>query len=198
MAYNPLDKRNLAISLGNAFLLQPILFFPSIRFEGAGVYGIYYLGLHKPYDLYEPIKATDLTNPNAIPIYIGRSVSSGARKGKKSFDDPPGSVLYNRLRIHFGSIDQATNLDIQDFLCRYLIVDEIWVPLAESLLITTFAPVWNQAIDGFGIKTPDAGRGMQKRSEWDVLHPQMRRRKDASMMVPHVEPLSLCAVASWR
>jgi hypothetical protein len=93
------------------------------------------------------------------------------RSRKKGFDDPPGSVLYNRLRIHYSSIDQAVNLDVEDFLCRYLIIDEIWVPLAESLLITQFAPVWNQAVDGFGIKTPGAGRIGQKRSEWDVLHP---------------------------
>jgi hypothetical protein len=78
--------------------------------------------------------------------------------------------LYNRLRIHVSSIAQASNLDVRDFLCRYIIVDEIWVPLAESLLITQFAPIWNQAIDGFGIKTPGAGREKQKRSQWDVLH----------------------------
>jgi hypothetical protein len=64
----------------------------------------------------------------------------------------------------------AINLDVKDFLCRYIIIDEIWVPLAESLLITMYAPVWNQAVEGFGIKTPGKGREMQRRSEWDVLH----------------------------
>jgi hypothetical protein len=170
MTYNPLDKENLAKSVVNAFMARPMTGFPTDRFEGAGVYALYYSGTHQPYDLYEPIKVSDLASLKAIPIYIGRSVSQGARKGKKKFDDPPGRVLFNRLRIHAQSIDQATNLDVRDFLCRYIIIDEIWVPLAESLLITTYAPVWNQAIDGFGIKTPGKGRENQRRSEWDVLH----------------------------
>jgi hypothetical protein len=170
MTYNPLDKENLAKSVVNAFMARPMTSFPSERFEGAGVYALYYSGTYQPYDLYEPIKVSDLDSFKAIPIYIGRSVSQGASKGKKKFDDPPGRVLFNRLRIHAQSIDQATNLDVRDFLCRYIIIDEIWVPLAESLLITTYAPVWNQAIDGFGIKTPGKGRENQRRSEWDVLH----------------------------
>lgn len=171
MTYNPLDKENLAKSVVNAFLARPMAGFPTERFEGAGVYALYYAGGHQPYDLYESIKVIDAVSPKAIPIYIGRSVSQGARKGKKKFDDPPGRVLYNRLRIHAASITQASNLDVRDFLCRYIIIDEIWVPLAESLLITTYAPVWNQAVDGFGIKTPGKGREQQRRSEWDVLHP---------------------------
>jgi len=170
MTYNPLDKENLAKSIANAFLGRAMEPFPVTRFEGAGVYTLYYTGIHKPYDLYEPLRVHDPNDPTSTPIYLGRSVSAGARKGKKKFNDPPGPVLYNRLRIHASSIAQASNLDVRDFLCRYIIVDEIWVPLAESLLITQFAPIWNQAIDGFGIKTPGAGREKQKRSQWDVLH----------------------------
>jgi hypothetical protein len=144
--------------------------FPTKRFQGAGVYALYYTGQHHPYDLYEPLKVLDATSLQSIPIYIGRSVSQGARKGKKKFNDPPGPVLYNRLRVHAASIEQAINLDVEDFLCRYIIIDEIWVPLAESLHITMYAPVWNQAVEGFGIKTPGKGREKQRRSEWDVLH----------------------------
>jgi len=171
MTYNPLDKENLAKSVANAFLARPMTEFPTERFQGAGVYALYYTGRNKPFDLYEPIKTIDANDIRSIPIYLGRSVSQGARKGKKKFNDPPGPVLYNRLRIHAGSIEQATNLDVNDFLCRYIVIDEIWVPLAESLLITMYAPVWNQAVEGFGIKTPGKGRALQKRSEWDVLHP---------------------------
>lgn len=171
MTYNPLDKENLAKSVANAFLARPLAGFPTERFQGAGVYALYYTGVHKPYDLYERIRVVEAASARAIPIYIGRSVSQGARKGKKKFNDPPGAVLYNRLRVHTSSIEQAINLDVRDFLCRYIIIDEIWVPLAESLLITTYAPVWNQAVEGFGIKTPGKGREKQKRSEWDVLHP---------------------------
>jgi hypothetical protein len=170
VTYNPLDKENLAKSVANAFLARPMTGFPAERFQGAGVYALYYTGQHHPYDLYEPLKVLDAISPQSIPIYIGRSVSQGARKGKKKFNDPPGPVLYNRLRVHSASIAQAINLDVEDFLCRYIIIDEIWVPLAESLLITMYAPVWNQAVEGFGIKTPGKGREKQRRSEWDVLH----------------------------
>lgn len=171
MTYNPLDKRNLAKSIAHEFLSRPMQPWPAGRFEGAGVYALYYTGIHQPYDLYAALQVMDTLDPAAIPIYVGRAVSQGARKGKRAFDDPPGPAVYNRLRVHEQSIDQAANLAVTDFLCRYLIVDEIWVPLAESLLIAHFAPVWNQAVEGFGIKTPGRGRLGQRRSEWDVLHP---------------------------
>lgn len=32
----------------------------------------------------------------------------------------------------------ATNLNIQDFYCRFLSVDDIWIPLTESLMIERF------------------------------------------------------------
>ena len=39
------------------------------------------------------------------------------------------------------------------------------------MLIETFKPVWNRAIDGFGNKDPGQRRKTQYRSPWDVLHP---------------------------
>ena len=39
------------------------------------------------------------------------------------------------------------------------------------MLIETFRPVWNRAIDGFGNKDPGARRKTQFKSPWDVLHP---------------------------
>jgi hypothetical protein len=51
------------------------------------------------------------------------------------------------------------------------VVDDIWIPLGESLLIEMFSPVWNRLIDGFGNHDPGKGRYQQQRSPWDVLHP---------------------------
>lgn len=82
----------------------------------------------------------------------------------------PGRVLYNRLREHAKSIDAAINLRLQDFRCRYLVVDDIWIPLAESLLISRFSPIWNQTLDGFGNHDPGSGRHAGQRPPWDVLH----------------------------
>jgi hypothetical protein len=52
-----------------------------------------------------------------------------------------------------------------------LIVDDIWIPLGESLLISMFSPLWNQTLDGFGNHDPGAGRCNQQRSSWDLVHP---------------------------
>jgi len=51
------------------------------------------------------------------------------------------------------------------------VVDDVWIPLGENVLIETFKPVWNRAIDGFGNKVPGRRRQTQFRSPWDVLHP---------------------------
>jgi hypothetical protein len=72
---------------------------------------------------------------------------------------------------HTKSIEEASNLDIADFHCRYLIVDDIWIPLGESLLIAKFNPLWNKLIDGFGNHDPGKGRHAGLRPRWDVLHP---------------------------
>jgi hypothetical protein len=79
-------------------------------------------------------------------------------------------VLANRLREHSKSIQEAQNLDLKDFSCRYLVCDDIWIPLGEALLIARFQPPWNVLIEGFGIHTPGAGRKKQVKSKWDTLH----------------------------
>jgi hypothetical protein len=47
-----------------------------------------------------------------------------------------GNVLFRRLKEHAESIRSAQNLDIKDFYCRFLVVDDIWIPLGESLVIS--------------------------------------------------------------
>ena len=54
---------------------------------------------------------------------------------------------------------------------RVLVVDDMWAPLAEELLIHHFRPVWNVVVDGFGNHEPGSGRNAQPRSVWDELHP---------------------------
>ncbi len=74
----------------------------------------------------------------------------GARIGGYGLNTPPGAVLFNRLREHALSIEQAEDLDLTDFRCQYLVVDDIWIPLAETLLIEMYQPVWNTIVSGFG------------------------------------------------
>lgn len=72
---------------------------------------------------------------------------------------------------HAESIEQTKDLRLADFLCRHLFVDDIWISLAESLLIDLTQPVWNCVLDGFGNHPVGKGRGRGKRSTWDTLHP---------------------------
>ena len=96
----------------------------------------------------------------------------GADGGQGGFSDAsPGNDLKNRLREHSESIAVAENLTLEHFWCRYLVVEDIWIPLGENLMISRFSPLWNATVDGFGNHTPGAGRFNQKRSRWDVLHP---------------------------
>lgn len=170
--YNPLDKKNLGISVADALLAKPVeLLPPQESFVGAGIYAIYYIGTHTPY---ERIASRNRGGLFTAPIYVGKAIPSGARKGDLGLDTPAGTVLFRRLCEHADSIKQARNLDLNDFFCRYLVVDDIWIPLGESLLIKRFLPVWNTVIDGFGNHDPGSGRHNQQRSPWDVLHPGRR------------------------
>lgn len=167
--YNPLDKRSLAESVTNALLNRPINPLPPPEpFVGAGIYAIYYTG---DFPLYLYISEQNKNGQFKLPIYVGKAVPAGARKGGFGLGASPGQVLYKRLVEHAESIIQAINLNIDDFYCRYLVVDDIWIPLGESLLIEMFSPIWNKVIDGFGNHDPGKGRYNQQRSRWDVLHP---------------------------
>jgi len=166
--YNPLDKRNLGESVARALLDRPISALPPEKpFNGAGIYAIYYIG---DVDMYAPIRDKNLDDKYEQPIYVGKAVPKGARKGGFGLGENPGTVLYDRLKQHANSIKKAPDLRIEDFRCRYLVSDDIWIPLGESLLIERFKPLWNSLIDGFGIHDPGSGRSNQRRSTWDTLH----------------------------
>lgn len=166
--FNPLDKRRLGESVGQAMLRQPVLPLAGLEsFDGAGIYAVYYTG---GFTGYEAIAERNRNHRFNAPIYVGKAVPKGARKGG-DLEASPGKVLYNRLNQHAKSIEEATNLNIADFYCRYLIVDDIWIPLGESLLIAKFDPLWNKLIDGFGNHDPGKGRHAGLRPRWDVLHP---------------------------
>lgn len=167
--YNPLDKQRLAESVAQALLNSQVVELGNAgSFEGAGIYAIYYRGKFEPYQAL--VGADEKGNP-AGPIYVGKAIPKGGRKGGWGLGLNPGNVLAGRLRQHARSIEEATNLDLADFACRYLVVDDVWIPLAESLLIKEFAPVWNTVLDGFGNHDPGRGRRAGQRPAWDTVHP---------------------------
>jgi hypothetical protein len=138
---------------------------PPSSFVGSGVYGLYYVG---DYELYARVVSLNCTQP----IYVGKAVPAGWRTARATEAKTP--VLYHRLREHARSIQQAKNLDVGDFRCRFMILggieSDLVVP-AEAELIRRFRPLWNYVVDGFGNHDPGRGRYNQAKSEWDVLHP---------------------------
>jgi len=167
--FNPLDKRNLGESVAGALLRRSIgPLPPAIRFTGAGIYAIYYTGSLKVYGL---IAERNRNGRFERPIYVGKAVPPGARKGGFGLGTAPGSALFNRLREHSKSITACASLKLDDFHCRYLVSDDIWIPLGEALLIENFKPLWNVLLDGFGNHPTGKRRATQYRSRWDMFHP---------------------------
>lgn len=170
--FNPLDMDNLGLSVGTALLTSephPLDAVPS--FYGAGVYAIYY---HGPLPYYSAlVTATEGGEvPVEVPIYVGKAVPEGARIGVSITEGAKTRALSSRLKKHAASIRAAaTNLDIADFTCRWLVVEPIWIPLGESVTIARFAPVWNVIVAGFGNHDPGQGRREGLRTRWDTLHP---------------------------
>lgn len=167
--YNPLDKKNLGISVAEALLSRDAVQLKSLKkFKGAGIYAIYYKG---DFAVYRSLAHLNKRGNFNAPIYVGKAIPAGARKGGFGLGNKPTLALFNRLVEHAESVNSATNLKIEDFYCRYLVVDDIWIPLGESLLIAKFSPLWNTLIDGFGNHDPGKGRYEGFCPRWDVLHP---------------------------
>jgi hypothetical protein len=171
--FNPLDMVHLAESVGNALLTSRPLRADLLRpFQGAGVYAIYYKGSEPPYETLGEANKRLPIGDVGVPLYVGKAVPSGGRKGINVATT--SRSLHGRLMDHRNSIAQATNLDVSEFYFRWLVVEPIWIPLGESILIQKFSPVWNVVLDGFGNHAPGSGRGEGVLSLWDTLHPGRR------------------------
>ncbi len=133
---------------------------PSEDFDGAGVYTLHYIGGFLAY----------ANLGENTPIYVGKADPPGRRQGRRA-SNSSATVLYRRLLHHAESIESADNLHLQDFRCRWLVLDPVWVGLAEQVLIAEYQPLWNVSVDGFGNNDPGRGRWNQRRSQWDTLHP---------------------------
>jgi len=195
--YNPLEKANLGKSVADALLQQEARALDSLEvFDGAGIYALYYQGHLAPY---RRLAHINRTQGATVPIYVGKAIPVGGRKGLAPSDVAltvkPGKPLFKRLLEHAESI-RATDLKIEDFTCRYLVVDDIWIPLGESLLITRFSPLWNLLLDGFGNHDPGSGRYNGLMPKWDALHPG---REWAARCRPRAETAEQIAqeVAAW-
>lgn len=132
------------------------------RFYGSGVYAVYYSG---KFHAYRSISGSE------TPLYVGK-----ADPATHNAITPiqQGQRLWTRINDHRKSISSATNLRIEDFDCRYLVVRSAWQGTAETYLIDRFLPVWNNEVGicyGFGKHGDDPGTRANTRSPWDTLHP---------------------------
>lgn len=166
--YDPLNKRELGRSVDTALVAADLHLLDDIpSFYGVGIYAIY-VAVAGAADggLYDRLAGTP------VPVYVGRAQAEGVRKGLLDAEDPAESrQLWKRLREHRASIVGAEDLHIRAFVCRWLTADMLFVPMAEALMIQTYRPVWNSVVDGFGNHSVGGGRGLQRTSPWDVLHP---------------------------
>lgn len=166
--YNPLNKRKIGEQVAAALLSRPIKNFPPEKFIGAGVYALYYTG---DFPSYSFLASRNKDGKYLLPIYVGKAVPEGARKGGQGHNGNQGFALYKRLNDHAKSISAAKNLRLSDFQYRVLAVDDIGIPLTESMLIEKFLPIWNCLLEGFGNHDPGKGRKNMMTPAWDCYHP---------------------------
>lgn len=159
--YDPLTYDNLMAGTVLEFERQPLHDLAAdISVSGPGIYCLIYSG---DLEFYREIVGI------GRPIYVGKAEPPGSRRGESINVEAP--ALRDRLRIHARSVDQASNLEIQDFRYRYLAMEPVWITLAERFAIDHYKPVWNRCLDGFGDNNPGSGRYNGERSWWDTLHP---------------------------
>lgn len=131
-------------------------------FYGSGVYAIYYTGA---FDAYKPISVSN------TPIYVGKADPTSP---VATTPVQQGTKLWGRLNDHRRSIHSTSNLEINDFECRYLVVKSAWQGTAETYLISRFSPIWNNEVGvcyGFGKHGDSSSTRANTRSPWDTLHP---------------------------
>lgn len=182
--FNPLSYRSLGAATAEALMerdIVPMSELPS--FKGEGIYAIYYKGDFEPYSVISEANDHDQWR---MPIYVGKADPQGGRHGvrdddaeaetKASAGVSDGYPLRKRLWEHIASINAAQNLNIEHFWCRFMLVNQVWVGLGETMMISRHTPIWNAPINGFGNHNPGVGRPGKRgvrtgRSRWDTLHP---------------------------
>jgi hypothetical protein len=95
LPYNPLDKIHLGESVANAILSRAVVSLPPDEpFSGAGIYAIYYTGT---FSVYAQIAERNKNGRYEWPIYVGKAIPQGARRGGVGVGVNANRVLFKRL-----------------------------------------------------------------------------------------------------
>lgn len=152
------------MTLAVELLEQPLRRMPPEEFAGPGIYALYYHGDHPAYATLKSIDA----GRDKYPVYIGKAAGQSSKQGFR-----PGTggakKLYSRISDHAKSIAQVDNLELDDFRCRFLVLNDAYIALAESVPIRVFRPAWNGM--SFGSKVVGKNRMTGDVGLWDALHP---------------------------
>ncbi len=164
--YDPLGTENVTSAICRELERQPLVPLdpPIDRFDGAGLYAIYYRGT--AFDLYAPLAG------RKIPVYVGQALSHNSATGAATGD---GSPLWSRVQQHRQSIDGADNLSLGDFGVRLLLLPDVHADLGENGLRVFYRPVWNAVLNGFGSHEQGSSTRKSSRSKWDTIHPGRNR-----------------------
>ncbi len=170
--FDPLTVENVGVTLAVELLERPLSRLDAPPFKGAGVYALYYTGKHAAY---ASLVALDRSKGGwKYPVYIGSAVRENAKQGFNPRASKR-SKIWERLKDHAASIREVEqkgfdpDFKLEDFRCRYLVLNDAYIALAESVLITTFRPAWNGM--GLGSKVVGGHRMKGLASLWDSLHP---------------------------
>jgi hypothetical protein len=116
------------------------------NFPGCGIYALYYTG---DYETYVRIRS----GGSHLPIYIGKSLT-----------------LARRLQEHVSTLENS-DLSINDFTCKLIVLPHQWILHAEENLIQRYRPVWN-VLRGFGSGERERGWNVRKNrtTDWAAYH----------------------------
>jgi hypothetical protein len=183
--FDPLSVENVGVTLAGELISRRLHRLPLAHgFAGPGVYALYYVGHHPAY---KKLRALD-KGKCRYPVYIGKAAGENAKQGFR-VTTTNEKKLYGRIGQHVKSIQQTKNLSIADFRCRYLVLNDAYIALAESVMIRLFRPPWNgMSLGSNPVGTP---RMSGKESLWDSLHPgrigrpkgSIARAKEAATLI---------------
>lgn len=162
--FDPADPATAGRIIALTMVAQPRHRLANIpKFYGAGIYAIYYNG---KFPTYQTLSQTE------HPLYVGKADPSNPRATNAQ---EQGDKLSTRLNEHAKAIKKAAStLVIDDFDCRFLVVQSGFQTAAENYLIDFFKPIWNSETKicfGLGKHGDSASTRGNKRSPWDTLHP---------------------------